>query len=125
MSNLISFNEYQDRALGTARYPKVAIVDADNRPVSAPLGWVYPAGKLGGETGELQEKVFKLLRDANGVVTPEVRAAVVRELGDILWYVSAVAHEFKATLLEVAETNLAKLASRAERNVLHGSGDDR
>jgi NTP pyrophosphatase (non-canonical NTP hydrolase) len=48
-----------------------------------------------------------------------------KELGDILWYLSAVATDLGIDLDDVATTNYEKLKSRQERNVLQGSGDNR
>src|SRR5439155_2132541 len=76
--NDLTFFEYQDGAAKTAIYP-------GRRSV---MGLVYAALGLG-EAGELQNKVKKVLRDSNGVVTPEKLAAISGELGDLLWYVSA------------------------------------
>jgi NTP pyrophosphatase (non-canonical NTP hydrolase) len=47
------------------------------------------------------------------------------ELGDVLWYVSQLATELNLSLDEIAEANLAKLASRVARDVIAGSGDRR
>lgn len=47
------------------------------------------------------------------------------ELGDILWYVAVFANFLGLSLNEVAVTNLQKLQSRAARDMLRGSGDDR
>jgi NTP pyrophosphatase (non-canonical NTP hydrolase) len=49
----------------------------------------------------------------------------VKELGDILWYINAVAHLLGSNLEEVAKANNEKLASRKNRGVLSGSGDNR
>lgn len=129
----IGMNAYQQRSRKTAIYPKVAIVEkvpigettCTLEVVSDAIGWVYPAGKLGGECGELQEKLFKILRDDGGKTSDEKREAVKKELGDILWYVAQLATEFGLTLSDVAQANIEKLESRQTRGVLGGSGDNR
>lgn len=80
---------------------------------------------LVGESGEVAEKVKKLVRDKQGELSIETRADLVKELGDILWYVNSVAHLIGSDLEEVARLNNEKLASRHQRGVLAGSGDDR
>jgi NTP pyrophosphatase (non-canonical NTP hydrolase) len=105
--------DYQHRSRRTATYPGAG----DNI--------VYPTLGLAGEAGEVAEKVKKLIRDDAGVLSDERRAALAGELGDVLWYVAQVATEAGLDLGEVAQANLDKLASRAERGVLSGSGDDR
>lgn len=80
---------------------------------------------LAGESGEVLEKFKKLLRDKQGQLTEADRAEIVKELGDILWYVNAVAHLLGSSLTEVARLNNEKLSSRQQRGQLHGSGDNR
>lgn len=50
---------------------------------------------------------------------------LIAELGDILWHVALIADNLDTSLSDVAEFNLKKLASRRQRNVIKGSGDDR
>ncbi len=115
----MNINDYQSKATSTAIYPQVG-----------PLGLGYPTGKLCGEVGEFSEKLWKLARDKNALtptdfVTHEAKVELAKELGDILWYVSACATELKYTLEEIAVMNLEKLNSRKERGTLGGSGDNR
>jgi NTP pyrophosphatase (non-canonical NTP hydrolase) len=50
---------------------------------------------------------------------------IVKELGDVLWYLAAMADELGTTLNHVAEVNLEKLRDRKERGVIKSSGDNR
>ena len=99
-----------------------------------PLGLMYTTLKLNGEAGEAAEHVGKAMRDDGfgqkiGHVTidltPERHSALKKELGDVLWYVAAAAKELGLNLSDIAKANIDKLASRAERGQLQGSGDDR
>ena len=80
---------------------------------------------LVGESGEVMEKFKKLIRDRQGKITDADRAEIIKELGDVLWYVNSVAHLLGSSLEEVARLNNDKLASRQQRGQLHGSGDNR
>jgi NTP pyrophosphatase (non-canonical NTP hydrolase) len=51
--------------------------------------------------------------------------ALKDELGDCAWYLAVLASMAGLTLDEVLVRNLEKLASRAERGVIQGSGDTR
>ena len=80
---------------------------------------------LGGESGEVLEKFKKLLRDQQGTITETDKQSIIKELCDILLYVTAVALLLGSSLEDVAQRNNAKLASRQQRGQLRGSGDDR
>ena len=80
---------------------------------------------LSDESGEVLGKIKKILRDKAGVMTEDDKKEIVKELGDILWYINAVSHLLGSSLEEVAKANNEKLASRKERGVLGGSGDNR
>ena len=109
----MDLNAYQQAAGRTALYP--------DRGRNA----LYPTLGLCGEAGEVADKVKKVLRDDGGVFSAERRQAIALELGDVLWYVAQLAHELGLSLEEIASANLAKLADRADRNALGGSGDRR
>ncbi|MEB3243737.1 MAG: nucleoside triphosphate pyrophosphohydrolase family protein [Cyanobacteriota bacterium] len=109
----MDLHTYQQQAALTARYP-----DVGANPI-------YPTLGLCGESGEVADKVKKVLRDQGGRFTEEARSDLALELGDVLWYVARLASELGLDLEAIARSNLAKLASRAERNVIAGSGDRR
>ena len=109
----MDFTQYQTKAQTTATYPNMG-----NNPY-------YPALGLGGETGEVLNKVKKIMRDHDGVLTDEFREILKSELGDVLWYVAALASELHLNLDDIAQANLEKLFSRKERGVIGGSGDNR
>ena len=113
MSELYHFDLYQDKADETAIYPN----KGDNL--------YYPALGLAGEAGEVCEKVKKIMRDKGGVLSEADSLELSKELGDVLWYVSALACEINVGLSTIAEENIDKLSSRQERGSLQGSGDNR
>ena len=118
----LTMNDYQNAAMRTAMYPSPFMMIAEGKSVRVP--WVYPALKLAGETGEVAEKLGKVIRDQHGVMTDDQRVQLKLELGDVLWYIAALARELGWTLDEVAEANINKLTSRAARGVIQGSGDN-
>lgn len=63
---------------------------------------------LGGEAGEAIDLVKKHLFHGQPLDVDKFR----KELGDVLWYVSALATGAGLTLEEVAEANVAKLRAR-------------
>lgn len=109
----MDFREYQIKSRKTAIYP-----DRDNN-------YVYPVLGLSGEAGEVAEKIKKAIRDNGGIITEEKRQEIKKELGDVLWYVAQLATELKIDLDDVAFSNIVKLYSRMDRDVLSGSGDSR
>lgn len=108
----MEFKEYQEQALSTAVY---------NRRWSI----IYPALKLSGEAGEVSEKVGKVLRDEQGIFLDEKRLEIAKELGDVLWYINALAHDIGYDLETIAKMNIVKLFKRRDENKIQGSGDNR
>ena len=107
------FDMYQEYSEETALYPD----KGDNM--------YYPALGLAGEAGEVCEKIKKIMRDKKGYLSDEDAEEIGKELGDVLWYVSALATEINLRLSCIAEDNVKKLQSRKERGSLQGSGDNR
>ena len=109
----MNFETYQINARKTAIYPSLG------------SNYVYPTLGLVGESGEVAEKIKKVLRDNNGNFDYESKTAIKKELGDVLWYLANLCNELDFTLNEVAEENLEKLNNRLFRGKISGSGDDR
>ncbi|MGC9031536.1 MAG: nucleoside triphosphate pyrophosphohydrolase family protein [Minisyncoccia bacterium] len=109
----MDFKEYQKKSRKTAIYPNKG------------KNFIYPVLGLVGESGEVAEKIKKIIRDKKGIIKKEDKEEIKKELGDVLWYISQIATELKISLEEVALTNLKKLFSRMKRNKLSGSGDNR
>ena len=109
----MDLNHYQKQSRETALYPNVG---------SNPI---YPTLGLLGESGEIADKVKKVLRDQSGVFDAVAKESIKLELGDVLWYIAQLSSEFGFELNEIAEANLSKLKSRAIRGCIKGSGDDR
>lgn len=106
----MNINTYQQQASKTAIYQDKVI---------------YPTLGLVGEAGEIANKVKKILRDNDGEMQEDVRQNLISELGDVLWYVAALATDLRAELSEVANKNIEKLNSRKNRGTIGGSGDNR
>ncbi len=78
-----------------------------------------------GESGEFADKVKKLYRNNGGTMSEDERKELLKELGDILWYISVTAHYLGADFESIATNNLAKLQDRLDRNVIASKGDNR
>lgn len=112
MKKGMTLNEYQNKALETAQYPKEHKI-------------IYPTLGLTGEAGEVSDKVKKVLRDFNGDFSESIRYELAKELGDVLWNIATLSHDLGYTLEEIGEMNNAKLASRKQRGKISGNGDNR
>jgi NTP pyrophosphatase (non-canonical NTP hydrolase) len=109
----VDLDNYQGLALLTAVYPGKTEKE----------GLAYAALGLAGEAGEIANKIKKILRGDKTI--DETRKDLRDELGDVLWYISALADNLDLNLSYIAEENIRKLKSRQERGVLKGSGDNR
>jgi NTP pyrophosphatase (non-canonical NTP hydrolase) len=93
---------------------KKILTYGDERLVENTLGLV-------GEAGEVAEKVKKLIRDSSRFGNKEI----MHEIGDVVFYATALANIYGKGLKEVLDLNIQKLDDRQKRGKLKGSGDNR
>lgn len=114
---------YQAATRKTAIYPGASVHDRAFSPEVCVPPLTYVVLGLVNEAGEVAGKLKKVLRGDRSI--EDARDDIIDELGDVLWYLTRCCDELGVDLAEVAEENLNKLESRAERGVLKGDGDDR
>ena len=99
----------------------------------------YPLVALGEEVGEVMGKIAKFGRKndmsveevIDAISNPqtsavqELREAVQKEMGDVLWQWAVLCNTLAMAPADVATSNLFKLQDRQQRNVLNGEGDER
>lgn len=123
----MTLNEYQVRAMQTC------MESCDN--------FSYMFLNLVGEVGELSSKVAKLIRKEQAVISENdfvveittmedslddsIYDEMKKEAGDILWQLAGLCKVMGWDLNDVASANLEKLASRKQRGVIDGNGDNR
>ena len=115
--------EYQQQAHSFADYTMPVVHTEDNNVII--VDYCYPALGLAEEAGEVAGKYAKAVRDCNGIIDSERREAIIKELGDVTWFVAELCTLLNVSLEEVIQKNIDKLTSRKERNVIHGNGDNR
>lgn len=124
----MTLNDYQKKAMATC------MPSCEN--------FSYMMLNLVGEVGEFASKVAKAIRKETGLMdeanfyyylnqdedepsSSELYAELKAEAGDILWQLSGLCEIMGWKLEDVAQGNLDKLASRKERGVIDGNGDNR
>src|SRR5579883_1147898 len=114
----MTFDEYQQQAITTDTFDgrMDTLFDA---------AFLEKAFGLVGEAGEAAEKLKRIFREKDGRLNDEDKAEIIKEFGDVLWYISALSHYLQVPLNEVASKNLDKVLSRKQRGVTHGQGDNR
>ena len=113
----MKFDDYQKQAI------KTDIYGGEGDFLS--IAFINKVLGLVGETGEIAEKVKKIQRNQNGKLDEKNRQAILKELGDVLWYLSAITYYLGGSLDELASNNLAKLTDREARGVIKSEGDTR
>jgi len=110
----VDFLEYQDKSMKT----DTKVVINDNRIAFYALG-------IADEAGEVAGKIKKLIREKNSVLTEDYKKEIVKELGDVLWYMTQMCTYMNVSLEDVAKSSIEKIMSRQERGKLFGNGDNR
>lgn len=95
-----SFGAYQKFTRTTAIYPGSDGYGDDALPALSYLGL-----GLVGESGEIADKVKKVIRDGDAKLTADRCEAILAEAGDVLWYVARSADHLGVTLGEVVSGN--------------------
>jgi NTP pyrophosphatase (non-canonical NTP hydrolase) len=113
----MKFDDYQKKAITTDVYGGKGDVLS--------IAFINKVLGLAGEAGEVAEKVKKLQRNQNGKMTATDRQELLKELGDVLWYLSAIAYYLQEPLSNLAEANISKLLDRKDRGVIKAKGDNR
>lgn len=124
----MTLNQYQGKAMSTC--------------MSSCSNFSYMMLNLVGEVGEFASKVAKEIRKGNieigatampNKIMPYMNedewwakeTELMMEAGDILWQLAGLCTTMGWTLEEIAQRNLDKLASRKQRGVIDGDGDNR
>lgn len=95
-------DEYQDQA------GRTLIAGPDAEYTGAEIMLVWNALGLAGEAGEVADTVKKAVFHRHELNRDEL----IKELGDVLWYVAALCSKLDVSLSEVMERNIAKLKKR-------------
>lgn len=130
-----TFAQYSEAIKGTAQYPLVG------------SNMIYPAMGVCGEAGELLDKIKKHWRNKTKEederfkdiptteialdnmsaksLTTEEKTEIVKEIGDVIWYLNALCLELGTALEEAARLNRDKLLDRQARGMICSRGDNR
>lgn len=122
----MTLNEYQQKAMSTCM--ETCENDA------------YMLLNLVAEVGEFAGKLAKHIRKGEAVMAnddflfskridiaqeDDYLEELKKEAGDIMWQIAGLCYTMGWELEDVCQANLAKLASRKERGVIEGEGDNR
>src|SRR5436853_6075123 len=116
----MNFDEYQKRAVSTDVTGLGKRIKHAHDPA-----YVDKILSLVVEAGEVAEKYKKIIRDKRGIISDQDRWEIVKELGDVLWYVAVLAYYLNESFDSLASTNLDKLAKRKRDSTIKGKGDNR
>lgn len=118
---MLTLNEYQTQAKSTCE--------------GNSYSYSYLGDGIVEELGELKGKIAKMVRknqlpvnfsrDDVMSLPGDIKDALKKETGDILWFVAVLSDWFGWEFNDVAQSNLDKLKDRSRRRVIIGDGDYR
>ena len=118
-STSYEMNRYQRDAAEFDLHKKFS-VDLPNHP--ALMEKVFG---LTEEAGEVAGKFKRIMRRKDDRITVGAATEIIKELGDVMWYVAMIADYLDVSLSDVALRNINKLSDRNSRGTIEGSGDNR
>lgn len=115
---MLGLNEYQEKAMNTC--------------LPACENIVYMLNGLTAEVGEVNDKVAKWVRKgiaridnnrfvfntSDESVVEGYRQELIKEVGDCAWFIAGLSMVLGASLEDVAQTNLDKLANRKKEGTI-------
>lgn len=105
----MGFNEYQNEALRTASLlPPWTYEKEVKDQMPQALGLSVLALGVAGEAGEVADYLKKVIGHGHALDQEKL----MKELGDVLWYVAVLANRTNISLEEVARENILKLRKR-------------
>ncbi len=105
----LGFNEYQNEALRTASLlPSWNYEKAAKEQLFESVGLSVLALGVAGEAGEVADYLKKVIGHGHALE----RDKLLKELGDVLWYVAVLANRTGISLEDVARENILKLRKR-------------
>lgn len=118
----LTLNEYQDGAMSTC--------------MDSSYNVTYMLAGLTAEVGEVNDKIAKAIRkewvkiDNNNLIRLEkcpieFDKEIAKEISDCLWFCAGLSRIIGYDLNTIGNINLDKLASRKQRGVIDGNGDNR
>ena len=94
--------EYKDKAITTLKYPGSR----------EELGLRYVSLGLAGECGEIAEKLKKIIRDQSCEITPSQKEDLIKEVGDVLWYIFGMQYELDSYITDGTFSDIEEVATQ-------------
>lgn len=122
----MELNEYQERAMSTC------MASCENDAYML-LNLVAEVGEFAGKMAKHIRKGEALMGNNDFFFSKRIGIAqgtdyleeLKKEAGDIMWQIAGLCYSMGWELEDVCQANLSKLASRKERGVIDGEGDNR